>query len=55
MDETRAPVLDPGRGQTKKGFFSLQAPSMNDSARSMINWLSSPPSCSWTISPFSFQ
>lgn len=21
MDETSAPVLDPGRGQTKKGFF----------------------------------
>ena len=21
MDETTAPVLDPGRGQTKKGFF----------------------------------
>ncbi|WP_349630184.1 IS66 family transposase [Bradyrhizobium manausense] len=21
MDETKAPVLDPGRGQTKKGYF----------------------------------
>ena len=21
MDETRAPVLDPGRGPTKRGFF----------------------------------
>jgi transposase len=21
MDETTAPVLDPGRGQTKKGYF----------------------------------